>query len=143
MIEQYNLNGKSLPSIPMPHDCVVKKMSINNQFIVFEFEDDISYHDAIEFIKPEAKSLIIKYHLLNEWDFTFYKWNQPHRWLQKLFRLKGCYKEISAEELTHDFKDIEYLYHNIGYCSIITQLFADSNIVIQADVDYVEFEWIF
>ena len=143
MLERYNLHEKQLPTIPTPHDGIIKKVSIENQFIIFEFEDDISYHDAIKYIKPEAKSLIIKYHLLNEDDFTFYKWHQPHRLLQKLFRSNGYYKEISAEKIIHKYSDIEYLYHNLGYCSIITQLFDEGNIVLQADVDYVEFEWIF
>ena len=88
MIETYYLNEKTLPTIPIPHDCVIKNVSIDNQYIVFSFEDDISYHDSIKYIRPDAKSLIVRYHMVDEDSFSVYRWNKP-----KKFMLKNGYYE--------------------------------------------------
>lgn len=42
--------------------------------------------------------------------------------------------------LTKD--NLEYLYHNVGYCSIIVKLWSSNDIVLDITADYVEFEWI-
>ncbi|MBR6424372.1 MAG: hypothetical protein IKS29_00270, partial [Oscillospiraceae bacterium] len=68
MKEKYFLNGESLPTIPVPHDCVIKKIQLKDQCIEFIFEDDISYHDSIQYYKPDAKSLIIRYHFAYDTD---------------------------------------------------------------------------
>ena len=146
MKETYFLNGESLPTIPVPHDCVIKKIRLKNQCIEFVFEDDISYHDSIKYYKPDAKSLIIRYHFSDDPDdYSIYKWIRPNRLLSKLFSKDGHYKEIKNSLLTElpegKFR-LEYLYHNVGYCSIITKLFSDGYIILDAVVDYVEFEWI-
>lgn len=146
MKEKYFLNGESLPTIPVPHDCVIKKIQLKDQCIEFIFEDDISYHDSIQYYKPDAKSLIIRYHFAYDTDdFSIYKWVKPMRLLSKLFSIDGYYKRIKNSLLTElpegKFK-FEYLYHNVGYCSIITKLFSNGYIILDADIDYVEFEWI-
>ena len=38
MIEKYFLNGESLPTIPVPHDCVIKHIRLKEQCIEFVFE---------------------------------------------------------------------------------------------------------
>ncbi len=146
MIEKYYLNGESLPTIPVPHDCVIKHIQLKDQSIEFVFEDDISYHDSIQYYKPEAKSLIIRYHFAyDKDDFSIYKWVNPMRLLSKLFSIDGHYKRIKNSFLTElpegKFK-FEYLDHNVGYCSIITKLFSNGYIILDADIDCVEFEWI-
>ena len=146
MKETYFLNGESLPTIPVPHDCVIKKIRLKDQFIEFIFEDDISYHDSIKYYKPDAKSLIIRYHFSDDPDdYSIYKWIRPNRLLSKLFSKDGHYKRIKNSLLTElpegKFR-LEYLYHNVGYCSIITKLFSNGYIILDAEVDYVEFEWI-
>ena len=146
MKEKYFLNGESLPTIPVPHDCVIRKIQLKNQCIEFIFEDDISYHDSIKYYKPDAKSLIIRYHFAYDTDdFSIYKWVKPMRLLSKLFSIDGHYKRIKNSlltELPEDKFKLEYLYHNVGYCSIITKLFSNDYIILDADIDYVEFEWI-
>ena len=37
---------------------------------------------------------------------------------------------------------LEYLYHNVAYCSVITKLFSNGYVILDAEIDYVEFEWI-
>ena len=146
MTEKHYLNGESLPTIPVPHDCVIKKIQLKDQCMEFIFEDDISYHDSIKYYKPDAKSLIIRYHFAyDKDDFSIYKWVKPMRLFSKLFSADGHYKRIKNSKLTElpegKFK-LEYLYHNVGYCSIIIKLFSNGFFILDADIDYVELEWI-
>ena len=86
MKEQYYLNGESLPTIPVPHDCIIKNVRLKNQCIEFVFEDDISNYDSIKHYKPDAKSLIIRYHFADDPnDYSIYRWIKPNRLLAKLF----------------------------------------------------------
>ena len=139
MTETYYLNGNILPTIPVPHDCVIKKVRLEDQNIIFEFEDDISRYDSIRNSKPEVKSLIVKYHLLNYGDFSIYKWKKPSGFSNK----NGRYDCVDNHIITK-LSDgrLEYLYHYIGYRSIIIKLFSNGFIILDADVDYIEFEWI-
>ena len=139
MIATYYLNGNILPTIPVPHDCVIKKIRLENQHIIFEFEDDISYHDFAKNFNG-VKSLIIKCHLLDDEDFSIYKWEKPSGFLNK----NGRYDCIDNHTITRlPDSRLEYLYHYIGYCSIIIKLYSDGFIMIDADVDYIEYEWIY
>ena len=64
----YYLNKDTVPTIPTPHDCEIKKVTIQGDHIIFEFEDDISYHYSISHFNPDAKSLVIKIHLVDDFD---------------------------------------------------------------------------
>ena len=145
MTDTYYLNGDTLPTIPVPHDCVIEKVRLENQCIVFEFENDISFHDSIKYFKPEAKSLIIKYHLFSDGDFSIYKWKKPSRFFNKNGRYdcmdNNAITKLSNNHLEHNC--LVYLSHYIKYYSIIIELISDSSIIINADVDYIEFEWIY
>lgn len=146
MKETYSLTGDTLPTIPVPHDCVIKKIRVKDQCIEFIFEDDISRYESIQYYKPDAKSLIIRYHFSNDPnDLSIYKWVKPNRLLAKLFSANGHYKPIENSlltQLTEGRFRLEYLYHNVGYGSIITKLFSGDEIILDAEIDYVEFEWI-
>ena len=146
MKETYFLTGDSLPTIPVPHDCIIKKIQLKDHCIEFVFEEDISYHESIQYYKPDAKSLIIRYHFPNDPnDFSIYKWVKPNRLFAKLFSANGHYKPIKNSlltKLTEGRFRLEYLYHNVGYGSIITKLFSGDEIILDAAIDYVEFEWI-
>ncbi len=135
MKEKYYLNEKRLPTIPVPHDCIIKNIELNNDEIVFVFDDDISYNDSVKYYNSKAKSLVIKYHFAYEPnDFSIYKWED------------NCYKPYDKKNIRELVKgnfNLEYLYHNVGYCSIIIRLSSDNSIIIEADIDYVEFEWIY
>lgn len=139
MIETYYLNDKTLPTIPVPHDCVIKNVSIDDQYIIFNFEDDISYHDSIKYIRPDAKSLIVRYHMVVEDSFSVYKWKKPKKFIQK----NGYYKCLDNSSIVKfSSGNLEYLYHNVGYCSVITKLYEKGFILLDAEVDFIEFEWI-
>lgn len=139
MKEIFYLDKAILPTIPVPHDCVIKEVQIDGQYLSFVFEDDISYHDSIKLIAPGAKSLIIRYHLTDEDSFSVYKWKKP----KKISLKQGCYMRLNNSRLTKSSKNkIEYLYHNIGFSSIIIRLFSGEMIIVDAEVDYLEYEWI-
>ncbi len=147
MKEQYNLSTDSLPTIPVPHDCVIKTIIIDKarQCISFVFEDDISGYDSIADTHPGAKSLIIKYHFYNDIeDYQLYKMMRP-----TLFLRNGGYKCLADypknhEELLKLTKyNLEYLYHYVAYKAIIIVLWAETHIVLKLDVDTIEYEWIY
>ena len=55
----YYLDKAEWPTIPVPHDCVINNISFLNDFLVLDFEQDISVHDSVKHIHSNAKSLII------------------------------------------------------------------------------------
>ena len=102
------------------YDCVVDDITIENQYIIFTFEQDISYHDSIKYIKPDAKSLVIKFHLADE-CFSLFKWHKPI----KYFADNGYYKGIDSSELIKLTKlgnRLDYCYHYVAYQSLIYSL---------------------
>ena len=139
MLETYYLNGETLPTIPVPHDCVIDNIAIENQSIIFTFEQNISYHDSIKYIKPDAKSLVMKFHLVDE-CFSIYKWHKPIKVLVN----EGFYKCVDSSELfdlTSKKYKLEYLYHYVAYESLIIEMCASTTIRLELTVDYVEFYW--
>lgn len=64
----YYLDSTELPTIPVPHDCVIDSVSFSDNFLILDFEQGISIYDSIQHICPDAKSLTIKMHLID----TFY-----------------------------------------------------------------------
>ena len=143
--EKYYLNTNTLPTIPVPLDCIIKEIQLGNDSLVFIFEDNISNNDSIKYIMPNAKSLMMKIHLVNDLsDISLYMKTKPGKILHK----SSIYKEIDlnkqCDKLLH-FPDnrLEYMYHNIGYCSIIVQLWASNSIVMSITADYVEYDWNF
>ena len=148
MKEQYNLSTDSLPTIPVPHDCVIKTIIIDKdrQCISFVFEDDISVHDSIADTHPGAKSLIIKYHFYS--DIEDYELNKKMK--PTLFLRNGGYKCLTDyekgkhEELLKLTKyNLEYLYHYVAYQAIIIVLWAKTEIVLKLEVDTIEYEWLY
>ena len=136
MIEKYYLNGDVLPTIPVPHDCVIKEITIDDEFLVLKFEDDISYHDSIECLNKNARSLVIRIHLN---DPLFYAYE--HR-LKHVFGGEGYYL-ISNEKLQNLCKKhVEYLYHYICFEQIMIKLFCGGYYLLDVYSDYIEFDWI-
>jgi len=160
----YYLNTNVMPTIPVPHDCVIKEIMLEEDSLhagvetlragvetlratslQFIFEDDITYHDSIKSICPNSdfKSLIIKFHLLDDiHDISMFVKKKTNR-----YHTTSLYKEIFLSEdkyalLNLPKNRLEYLGHNVGYCSIIVKLWSKKSIVLDMTVDYVEFEWI-
>lgn len=121
MNELYRLDADELPWLPNPHDCVIKTILVDqdNQCISFVFEDDISGYDSIAYQRPNAKSLVIKYHFYsNVEDYELYKSMKPSLWHRH-----GGYKCLTEPikngkhdallKLTKNY--LEYLHHYVAY----------------------------
>lgn len=139
MKEIYYLNQDVLPAMPVPHDCIIKSIALEGESLVFSFADDISRYDSVRHIRSDAKSLIIRYHLVDE-VYELYKFVKPG----KIFFREGAYKGLPQDALFRlaDGK-LEYLYHFVSYESIIIKMYSEREIILDADVDYVEYEWIY
>ena len=139
MKEIYYLNQDTLPTMPVPHDCIINKIMLEEQALVFSFINDISRYDSVRNLRPNAKSLTIRYHLIDNiyWLYKSFKCG-------KIFYREGGYKGLPQDALFRlpDVK-LEYLYHFVGYESIIIKMYSDSEIILDASVDYVEYEWIY
>ena len=136
MIEKYYLNTDTLPTIPVPHDCVIKEITFDSNFLVLKFEDDISYHDSIKCIKPNVSSLVIRIHLSDP-IFDAYEYRLTH-----MLRGEGYYLINNSKLKNLCKKEVEYLYHNIGFHSIIIKLFCGGYYLLDIATDFIEFNWI-
>ena len=41
-VETYSLDGNNASSIPLPHDCEIKDIREDDDYLIIDFEDDIS-----------------------------------------------------------------------------------------------------
>lgn len=135
---KFYLNDNTLPTIPVPHDCVVKNISVVDDFLVLEFEDNIYERDSIRYLCPEARSLTVKIHLIDLLDVYLEK-------IRKFPAFKKIYNQIDIIRLIKLAKDnsIEYLYHYVGFQRLIINLWCKTNIILNLTADYVEFQWIY
>ncbi len=131
MTEKYFLDRETLPTIPVPHDCVIDKITLENGFLVITFEQDISHHDSIQYIKPDAKSLVIKYHLVDN-DLRLYEY----------FAENKCWIYSDSKKLSVLTSNrTEYINHFVSYESMIIDLCAEKSVRLEFDADYVEYIW--
>lgn len=136
MTIRYQLNQEHYPTIPCVHDCVIKSITIQDDFLMFYFDDEINKCDSIQYINPKAKTLVIKYHLVD--DFEVFVWKRR----LSLMKREGyvAVKSESIADMTNG--RLEYLYHNVGYNSVILKLWNNGSIIVDLMADYVEYEWI-
>ena len=134
MKEVYYLDGQARPVPPVPHDYKVNSISKEGEYLVFE----LSYggncpSDELH----NTKNLTVRYHLIDEVWFLF-KFVKPGI----LFFKEGAYKGLQQDDT---FKlpnnNLEYLYHYVGFTSIIIELYSNTRIVMKLDADYIEYEW--
>ena len=137
MKELYYLSDFKLPIIPTPHDCVIDKIEFNGIFLTFFFEKDITYHDSISVLNKNARSLIIRFHLTDDFDIFKHK-------VTNIFIFKSeKYVKIKNEKFLNNKKyKTEYLYHTVGYQKINVSLYQNGFVNIVINADYVELEWI-
>ena len=144
MKETYSLNSDPLPKPPVPHDCVIQKLEIRDSFLRITFEDGISRHDAIKYLNPEAKSLIMRFHLPDDpddRDNLLIRLESPVR-----FRRQQCrILDISQlEKLTKDNSRLEYIDHyaSCSTNSLIIILGGSSTVHMEMTTDFIEYDWI-
>ena len=140
MTQTYSLSGV-MPTIPTPHDCVIERISRNGEYLVFDFEQEITNHDSARFYCPTAKSLTMRFHLIDT-DFGLYE-EKRKRTLKGRF---STYIPMDSDELFHltgGKRKLEYLYHYVAYNTMILRLWAGRDIYLKLyETDQVELNWI-
>ncbi|MBD5584573.1 MAG: hypothetical protein HDQ88_05780 [Clostridia bacterium] len=137
MVDRYYLAEDSLPTIPTPHDCQITDIEFDENFLIFKFDNDISKYDSIQFIKPNAKTLCIRIHLV---DPVFYAYKYRYK---KLSKKEGYFLVDNGKlkDLAKDKNALEYLYHYVGFTSFMIKLYNRGHYLLDVTADYVEFEW--
>ena len=145
MTERYNLSTDTVPTIPTPHDCVIKDIAFDDEWLILTFKQGTT-----KLMRPEAESLIIRIHL---YDPLFFSYENR---INDTPSGKGYYL-IDNQKLTklcnktceYDYHDgkrrnytLEYLYHYVGYQSIIIKLYCGGYYMLDITSDYIEFDWI-
>ena len=126
--------------IPIPHDCVISKISLEHDHMIFTFENRLFNHESIQKLHPSADSLIMRFHL------TRYSAMDVCRlYVRKKGRFHDGYRLLRKETLPHLAKRkrrLEYLYHYVGAREMIIHLGGEENYVLYVCADSVEYNWI-
>ena len=78
---------------------------------MFDFENDLSYHDAIRFTHPNARSLIIRFHLPEEDSMNYELYAYECRKYEEGYIRR---KNKVLFELTKRESNLTYLYHYLA-----------------------------
>ncbi len=132
----YYLNKAEWPTIPVPHDCVIRNISLSDDFLILDFEQEISSYYSIQHICPNAKSLTIKIHLIDTFDIYQMK-------MRRFPKFRKVYEELDFNKLVGLVKQerVEYLYHYVSYHSLIVNLYCGANIILDLHANYIEYIW--
>lgn len=136
MIQKYKIEE----AIPILHDCVITKIAVEHDHMVFTFENELYQHESIQQIHPGAKSLIMTFHLTR-----FSRMDEYRLYVRKASKRRESYKRIRKETLMRlpEYKPgLVYLYHYVGAREMILHLCTDNNYVLYVCADEVEFNWI-
>ena len=141
MKETFRLDGDTLPNLPCPHDAVIKKVTFDESYIPFYFQNNICDHDAVANQRPGYDSLIIRYHLFDP-EFITYHSIEHITGIGRRFGRHGYY-EINNNYLIKPSKyNLEYIDQKVSFNNIILQLWRRGYVIIDAYVDSIEYEWI-
>ncbi len=133
MRELYRLDKITVPTMITPHDCIIKEIKKEHDFLIFVFEEDLALRDSISFYKPTAKSLVIKYHLTDEYDIYYRTRNKLRRRFE--------YIEVKNEKSLFQ-SDSAYLSQYVMYHQVIIKLFKGREYLLFLTADYAEYDWI-
>ena len=138
-VETYMLDGGDISGIPEPHDCVIEGIRQEGEFLIIEFEDDISYHESIEAIHPEAQTLTLRFHLEGEGLEGVFHYRRSKLLGDGYMRIKefeGLQKLIQRCVIP-----ATYLCHYVAFHQVIVELDANDSTLLMINADSVEFEW--
>lgn len=141
---KYSLEGETLPLIPCVHDCAIASIDSDGEYIILYFDDYLSSYDSISEIRPGANKLTIRYHLCDPWISVFRKFR--HKTSQDNGYEIGYIMYDDQNEFFKKTADMKlfYLYHCIGYDTVILKLWSDSipgEVILEMNADLVEYEW--
>ena len=141
MIERYQLDGGTVPALPCPHDCVIRRIAFDDDFIVFYFEHQIHRRDSVSQRHPECDTLIMRYHLFDPEFCTYRQIRHLTRLGARLGR-RGYYEIQNKTLLRRSRYPLEFLYQRAARRSVLITLWRGEFILINAEVDWAEYEWI-
>lgn len=128
----YSLTGDTLPILPTPHDCKIKKFKLTDD----EFRiviDDIE-HDAVKYAFPGAKKKI-RIRFFNDFNqisrgIEFYRiyWKKDECRLKPLPDFHTKYRKNSEELIEYSYGTFQVIVHT-------------TNCIISIETTRVEFEW--
>lgn len=136
IVETYDLTGKALPTIPVPHDCAIREISLADGWLVLSFEENIARHESVQYSHPNARTLRMRIHLLDE-EFNLLAHERR--------RYENVYVERKPKklfELARREERLEYLSHLVGYGEMQIELFQSAgSVLVDLCADRVEMEW--
>lgn len=135
-IESYSLAEKQLPSIPEPHDAVIRSIALQDGWLILSFEDDISLHDCVRAIHPNAWTLEMKIHLLDEDDIEILAYEK--RKYESVYVIR---KPKTLFDLAKKGRNLEYLYHRVYHKWIQLELCGITDYIVRMYADKVLMEW--
>ena len=144
--ENYVLSGTGV-NIPVPHDCEIRDVREENDYFVIDFED-VSKHDSIMTIRPDARTLTMRFHL----EYGGLNGVRAYGGLQGIYRHRcskkygeGYMRIKNIGKLQKLIKGCRipatYLYHYVAYHQVIMELCVDDSTLLMLWADSVEFEW--
>lgn len=135
-VETYSLIEKTLPTIPVPHDCVIREISLEDGWLVLSFEEGLARRDAVRCIHPEADTLRMRIHLTEE----------PALYAYERRRYECVYvqrKPRKLLELARREAPLEYLGHFVAYGAMRIELFQETgDLAVELCADQVVLEWL-
>lgn len=136
--EIYRLDGNTLPSIPVPHDCIIDSVREDDETLEFIFEEDISKYDAASWYHPDVQTLRIRFHKTEPDACTVFRYSKTIR-----YEGYGFFRVPSLQQLMRKKKkkSAEYLFHYVAYNSMIVRLSLDQIVLLQIETDRIELIW--
>ncbi len=147
-VETYVLDGYNTSGIPLPHDCVITGIREDDDYLVIDFEDDISCYDSIQAVHPDAATLTVRFHL----EYGGLNGVKAYGGLQGIYRHRRSKKHGEGYMRIQNLRKLQklikgcgfpatYLYHYIAYHQVIVELFVDDSTLLMLWADSVDFEW--
>ena len=148
MVETYLLDGRTPSGIPLPHDCEIRDIREDDDDLIIDFEEDISYHDAIKAVHPDAQTLTVRFHL----EYGGLDGVKAYGGLQGIYRYRRSKKHGEGYMLVKSLKKLRklmkacsfpatYLYHYVTFHQVIVELNVDHSTLLMLWADVVKFEW--
>ena len=135
--EAYNLLQEQLPTIPVPHDGIIKEIMLSEGWLTFSFENNISRHDAVRCTHPDAQSLTMRFHLIDEEDIDLFAYEE--RKYESVYVRRRPKKLLELARKS----SLSYLMHYVAYGALQIELCADSvPILLGLRTDRVVMDWL-
>lgn len=115
--ESFDLTEEQIPTIPEPHDCVIREIVLEGEWLVFNFENEISNHDSVSSIHPHAQTLTMKIQLSREDNIELLAYE--HRKYERVYVVR---KPGGIFDLVKKSWRLEYLYHKVSHGSMQIEL---------------------